>query len=481
MIQSLPPSPGAALGASFPAPLDALLQLAASPAQTPDFAALLAQSAVPAVVSEGVTSVPAELPAAIAEPAPNAVLTAEPGKPLPPPLPEIAAALPPLEGIPANAEEQPALNAAQPASLQNSMQTASPARSHQTAKSLRAAAPGLAARTSGKTDPLSPEAKPALLASETVPQVAADQVRAELQLAPAPQPALLQPALLAAPAPGVQAAPSEPAISPEPPVKARPRQVPANPDPAPQAIAHAAPQAAFLRALIAPIATQTDVPVASSEVPQNTARAATVLRVEIAMPGAAEPAVKSLEKFAPAARRAIASDPLAPLPASVFPDSTAFLTNVAAPPPTRLTGPRPHDFAALVDRLVAAREAVQPQAATLTVAHAEFGPVELRFRHEASGLAVSLTSADPDFARAAAVAAPVNLPASAASFVTAETSQSAVVRDNASAAGGSAGGTAGGSARGQQSERRGDAAQQSNHGPRGEAARDATRRSGIFA
>ena len=477
MIQSLLPSPGAALGASTAAPLDALLQLAVSLAETPDFAALLAQSAVPVAVSEGVTSGPAVLPADAAEPAPAAKFTAQPGNPLPPPLPDIAARLPPPGNIPAGAEEQPAFDAAQPASLQIQLQAAPPARSHQTAKSLRTAAPGLTARTSGKTDPLSPEVKPALLASEPVPLVTADPPRAEPQLAFADQPAIVVPALLPAPAPGVQDAPSEPAILPNFLVKTRPSPVPANPDPAPQAIAHAAPQAAFLRALIAPIATQTDAPVVSSEVPQNTAPAANLLRVEIAMPGAAEPAVKALEKFAPAARRAIASDPLAPMPASVSPDSATLLTHSATPPPTQLTSPRPHDFAAVVDRLVAAREAVQPQAATLTVAHAEFGPVELRFRHEERGLAVALTSADPDFARAAAVAAPLNLPASAASFVTAETSQSAVVRDNASAAGGSAGGQP----RGQQSERRGDAAQQSSHGPRGEAARDATRRSGIFA
>ena len=149
----------------------------------------------------------------------------------------------------------------------------------------------------------------------------------------------------------------------------------------------------------------------------------------------------------------------------------------AATPPPLIASPRPHDFSALVDRLVAAREAVQPQGATLTVAHAEFGPVELRFRHEERGLAVSLTNADPDFVRAAAAAPPVNLPVSTGAFVTAEPGQSAASREHASTAGGSASGQS----RGQQSERRGDNAQHSHHNPQRTSLRDTARRSGIFA
>jgi len=137
----------------------------------------------------------------------------------------------------------------------------------------------------------------------------------------------------------------------------------------------------------------------------------------------------------------------------------------------------PHDFAALVDRLVAAREAVQPQGATLTVAHAEFGPIELRFRHEAHGLAVALTSADPDFARAAAAAPPVNLPGITAGLNAHEPGPSASTRDTASAGGGAASNQG----RGQQSERRSETAQQFNHSPRGNRLREDARRSGIFA
>lgn len=103
----------------------------------------------------------------------------------------------------------------------------------------------------------------------------------------------------------------------------------------------------------------------------------------------------------------------------------AFGTNLAAPQPAALafvqspasptatapvTAPAaiqaPHDFAQLIDRLVAARESTQPQAATLALAHAEFGQVELRFANDGGGLSVALASADPDFARAVQAAVP---------------------------------------------------------------------------
>jgi hypothetical protein len=70
----------------------------------------------------------------------------------------------------------------------------------------------------------------------------------------------------------------------------------------------------------------------------------------------------------------------------------------------------PQDFAQLIDRLVAARESTQPQAATLALAHADFGRIELRFASDSTGLSVAMASADPDFARAVQAAVP---PASA--------------------------------------------------------------------
>jgi hypothetical protein len=66
---------------------------------------------------------------------------------------------------------------------------------------------------------------------------------------------------------------------------------------------------------------------------------------------------------------------------------------------------RPQDFAQLIDRLVAAREAAAPQAASLSLAHAEFGRIDLTFASDAEGLSVNLSSPDPDFARAVQAAA----------------------------------------------------------------------------
>ena len=66
------------------------------------------------------------------------------------------------------------------------------------------------------------------------------------------------------------------------------------------------------------------------------------------------------------------------------------------------------DFAALVDRLVEARAAARsnasPQVVEASISHAQFGQVGLRFEQGADGLSVSMSSADPEFNRAAQVA-----------------------------------------------------------------------------
>lgn len=84
------------------------------------------------------------------------------------------------------------------------------------------------------------------------------------------------------------------------------------------------------------------------------------------------------------------------------------LSQSTATPQTAPAGPAQPgklDFAAIVDRLVEAREAAAPQAVKATIAHAEFGPVTLRFDHNTAGLSVSMTSSDPDFAPAVQAAA----------------------------------------------------------------------------
>ncbi|MFC3175353.1 hypothetical protein ACFOD9_13920 [Novosphingobium bradum] len=103
-----------------------------------------------------------------------------------------------------------------------------------------------------------------------------------------------------------------------------------------------------------------------------------------------------------------------PMPAPTA-DSTGAAPAAAGPAMSpAATGPAPtgfgHDFGAVVDRLMAAREAARADSPAQTVAlnlrHAEFGEVSVRFEQRADGLSVALASPDPDFARAVQAAAP---------------------------------------------------------------------------
>ena len=84
-----------------------------------------------------------------------------------------------------------------------------------------------------------------------------------------------------------------------------------------------------------------------------------------------------------------------------MPAMTVSQTDMAA---SAVVGP--HDFATLVDRLIAAREAAGTQPVSLALDHAEFGKVSLRFEQGEAGLTVAMTSPDPDFARAVSAAIP---------------------------------------------------------------------------
>ena len=114
---------------------------------------------------------------------------------------------------------------------------------------------------------------------------------------------------------------------------------------------------------------------------------------------------------------------------------------------------QPHDFAALMDRLIAARDAAQtglPQSVQVAVNHAEFGQVSLSFQHDQRGLAVSVASADPDFARAVQAAIPA---------ANAAASADAGSRDNGQGSGNAASGwNAPGFGRGDASPSGGDSA-----------------------
>ena len=137
---------------------------------------------------------------------------------------------------------------------------------------------------------------------------------------------------------------------------------------------------------------------------------------------------------------------------------------------------RPHDFTQLVDRLVAARELVQPQGFQLAVRHGEFGPVQLRFQREGDSLNVTMASADPDFARVVSAAPAPVLPA-----LPVETpAQSGPRSDSQAQTAASNGGSA--HNRGASSERREDRhghADNPAHARQGEGR--GSRRSGIFA
>lgn len=139
----------------------------------------------------------------------------------------------------------------------------------------------------------------------------------------------------------------------------------------------------------------------------------------------AVPAGTGSAEFAPAPALGALPPLLAPIREAIpvdGPGSAAPLFRDGPPAPLQLypalitAGPealRGQDFAALVDRLVQAREAAGTQPVQLALAHAEFGRVSLRFDTDESGLNVSLSSADPSFVRAVTAALPPASPSDA--------------------------------------------------------------------
>ncbi|MBA4354297.1 MAG: hypothetical protein C0409_06350 [Novosphingobium sp.] len=81
-------------------------------------------------------------------------------------------------------------------------------------------------------------------------------------------------------------------------------------------------------------------------------------------------------------------------------------TAEAAPSPQTVPATRAEpraermDFATLVETLNRAREEASPTAVRVSVAHADFGRVSMRFEQDDMGLSVAMSSADPGFARA---------------------------------------------------------------------------------
>ena len=97
-----------------------------------------------------------------------------------------------------------------------------------------------------------------------------------------------------------------------------------------------------------------------------------------------------------------------PAPASALPapaPAPASAPQTAAPAPsTQPAQPSPQSIETLIERLVQARDTAQGNSARLSVTNSDFGTVSLRFDNAASGLSVSMTNADPEFASTARTA-----------------------------------------------------------------------------
>ena len=99
--------------------------------------------------------------------------------------------------------------------------------------------------------------------------------------------------------------------------------------------------------------------------------------------------------------------PSTPSPAAAAPGAPAAMPPAGAAAPAIVPAPFDPlgDLAAIVDRLAAAREALAPAAASLALAHAEFGALTLRFEQQQDGrLLVGLSAQDADAQRALAAA-----------------------------------------------------------------------------
>ncbi|MDE2595624.1 MAG: hypothetical protein KGL44_01970 [Sphingomonadales bacterium] len=137
--------------------------------------------------------------------------------------------------------------------------------------------------------------------------------------------------------------------------------------------------------------------------------------VRAAAPGAGSaPSPLGVAPQSDAPRPLVASAEAQPLAALAMP-ATPAQPGLEAVPATAPRSEAPQDFAALVDRLVQAREAAGPQVVQASVTHADFGHVSLRFEHDNGGLSVAMASADPAFARAAQAAIPSVAPPQTAS------------------------------------------------------------------
>lgn len=248
----------------------------------------------------------------------------------------------------------------------------------------------LKARPAGPAAQAGPADAPQQTMSEDAAEPADPAIAVTEPLATLPVIALPAVTLVSQPAsPGGLASHAETALSGEP---GRPTQAPIAASPQP--------------AMSQPAVTQPAVSAAGQQTPPPSTPQLTALPE--AAPAEREAAVQQVRMIEPAAAQPVAASETVLAAPPVIRDAAP-----AAITATTTAAERPHDFTALVDRLVAAREAMQPQSVTMAVRHAEFGAVQLRFQQDASGLSVAMASADPDFARAVSAAVPPVQPASA--------------------------------------------------------------------
>lgn len=427
MIQSSSLSPLSAL----PAAGDQTLSLSGEGPQTADFSALLA-------LSEGQTAeavVPGEAPQLPALPVTlPATLAAITGKILPPALPE---------QVPVSEAEKPTVTPL-PADVLPQL-------------SLREGKPGLPVQRRPAKSEVMPEPTP-------VPGDPAPVVEVPTLPLVTLQPAPIEPGSPLPAQPPVLPVASEPAEQPTA------SSTPAGrmPEPAAPALAHAAPQAAFLRA-VRPGQDPVAQPASPAMPPVNQ------VRIELA-PSPPVPVVRAPAKdeLRPAALTAQAEPALPALGTPTGPGSGPALPAPLVQP--QLQADRPQDFSALIDRLVAAREAAGPQAISVSLAHSDFGRINLHFRHDEAGLAVSLASPDPAFARAASALPPV-LPVADSQAAQVQTGQPGPHQDGAAASGQSGHGQQ----RGARSDRGESNQPQATHQPRQSRPGKPQHRSGIFA
>lgn len=224
------------------------------------------------------------------------------------------------------------------------------------------------------------------------------------------------PVVLALPVPAPVPGPVPASVSDQPPAQSAPGASPAMPPPAagsaaldgqagePNPPLPAAPAGRNAVLLSVPALPAAPLPLAAAmqplREPDQPARAPTLFSL-LAESG---PASRTGGPGAELSLASMAEPPASPVAAAQV--TGGGVNPAALPIAAPAAAPGPQDFAQLIDRLLAARDAAQPHSVTMALNHADFGAVELRFHQDGAGLAVAMTSADPDFTRAVQAAMP---------------------------------------------------------------------------